>query len=135
MNNLNSILIEGNLTRDPELRASPKGTPLCTFSIATNRYFKQDSDTEKEVGYFNVETWGRLAESAGNQGRKGRGVRVVGRLKQERWTDREGKTQSKVVIVAEHIEFRPELKRDCQAEEDGETAEHTADAENLVPSF
>jgi single-strand DNA-binding protein len=135
MNNLNSILIEGNLTRDPDLKASPKGTPLCTFSIATNRYFKQDSGTEKEVGYFNVETWGRLAESAGNQGRKGRGVRVVGRLKQERWTDREGKTQSKVVIVAEYIEFRPEFKKEREAEEDGETAEHTADAENLVPSF
>jgi single-strand DNA-binding protein len=125
VNNLNSILIEGNLVRDPEVHTAPKGTTVCTFSIASNRYFKQDSCMEKEVSYFNVETWAKLAESVGNQGRKGRGVRVVGRLKQERWTDRDGKTQSKVVIVAEHVEFRPELAK---------TAAETA-GESLVPTF
>jgi single-strand DNA-binding protein len=58
MNNLNSILIEGNLVRDPEFRTTPKGTAVCTFSIASSRYFKRDSGMEKEVSYFNVESWG-----------------------------------------------------------------------------
>jgi primosomal replication protein N len=84
MNNLNSILIEGNLVRDPEFRSTPKGTALCKFSLASNRFFRQDSDLEKEVSFFEAEAWGKLAETCNNQGRKGRGVRVVGRLKQER---------------------------------------------------
>jgi single-strand DNA-binding protein len=108
MNNLNSILIEGNLVRDPLYRTTPKGTHVCTFTLASNRYFKQDSGFEKEVGFFDVETWSRLADTCYNQGRKGRGVRVVGRLKQDRWNGTDGKPRTKVSIVAEHVEFRPE---------------------------
>jgi single-strand DNA-binding protein len=134
MNNLNSILIEGNLVRDPEFRATPKGTALCTFALASNRYFKQGDDLEKEVSYFNVETWARLAESVQRLGHKGRGVRVVGRLKQERWQNVEGQAQSKVVIVAEHVEFRSEFKKD-EPGACAEAAEHVEESESLVPSF
>jgi single-strand DNA-binding protein len=112
MNNLNSILIEGNLVRDPLLRSTPKGTAVCTFTLASNRFFKQDSGLEREVGFFDVETWAKLAEHCYNQGRKGRGVRVVGRLKQDRWNGSDGKAHSRIAIVAEHVEFRPEFKRD-----------------------
>ena len=73
MNNLNSILIEGNLVRDAEIRATPKGTAACTFTIATNRYFRQESGMEKETGFFNVETWAKLAETAACKEKKGRG--------------------------------------------------------------
>jgi single-strand DNA-binding protein len=111
MNNLNSILIEGNLVRDPIFRSTPKGTPVCTFTLASNRFFKQDSGLEKEVGFFDVESWAKLAEQCYNLGHKGRGVRVVGRLKQSRWNDTEGNSRSKVTIVAEHVEFRPEFKK------------------------
>jgi single-strand DNA-binding protein len=136
MNNLNSILIEGNLVRDPEIHYTAKGTPVCTFSIASNRYFKQDSGMEKEVSYFNVETWSQLAESANNLGHKGRGVRVVGRLKQERWSDREGKAQSKVVIVAEHVEFRPDFSnKPVTDEQDSEAVEETEAETVFEPSF
>jgi single-strand DNA-binding protein len=116
MNNLNSILIEGNLVRDPMFRTTSKGTPLCTFSLASNRFFKQDSGLEKEVSFFDVETWSKLAENCYNLGRKGRGVRVVGRLKQERWNGSDGKPHSKIAIVAEHVEFRPEFKKNGQSE-------------------
>jgi single-strand DNA-binding protein len=116
MNNLNSILIEGNMVRDPLFRSTPKGTPLCTFSLASNRYFKQDSGLEKEVGFFEVETWAKLAEQCNNLGRKGRGIRVVGRLKQERWNGPDGKPKSRITIVAEHVEFRPDFKRDGEHE-------------------
>jgi single-strand DNA-binding protein len=112
MNNLNSILIEGNLVRDPLLRSTPKGTPVCTFCLASNRFYKQDSELEKEVSFFDVETWAKLAESCYNLGHKGRGVRVVGRLKQERWTGSDGKSRSKITIVAEHVEFRPEFRKE-----------------------
>jgi single-strand DNA-binding protein len=82
------------------------------MSLASNRFYKQDSGFEKEVSFFDVETWARLAEACYNKGRKGRGVRVVGRLKQDRWTDTNGKAHSRVSIVAEHVEFRPEFKKD-----------------------
>jgi single-strand DNA-binding protein len=65
---------------------------------------------------FNVETWAKLAESCQNLGHKGRGVRVVGRLKQDRWNDADGKTRSKVSIVAEHVEFRPEFRKETENE-------------------
>jgi single-strand DNA-binding protein len=125
MNNLNSILIEGNLVRDPLYRATAKGTPLCTFSLASNRFYKQDSVLEKEVSFFDVETWSKLAETCKAHGRKGRGVRIVGRLKQERWNGSDGKPHSKVAIIAEHIEFKPEFKRDS-AENTAHSSQNTA---------
>ena len=110
MNNLNSILIEGNLTRDPVLRETPKGTPVCSFSVASNRYYKQGGESQQEVSFFDVEVWAGLAETCATYLEKGRGVRVVGRLKQDRWLDTEGKPQSRIKIIAEHVEFKPNLK-------------------------
>jgi len=107
MNNLNSILLEGNLVRDPELSYTPKGAPVCAFTVASNRYYKQEEELKEEVSYFDVTVWNRLAEVCKEYLAKGRGVRVVGRLKQDRWEDQEGKTRSKVHIVAEHVEFKP----------------------------
>jgi len=119
LNSLNSILVEGNLTRDPELRTTPGGTPVCAFALASNRFYRQNDAMEKEVSFFDVEAWNRLAESCGEQLKKGRGVRVVGRLKQDRWNDQEGKQHSKVKIVAEHVEFKPVFNRD---REEGQAA-------------
>jgi single-strand DNA-binding protein len=109
MNNLNSILLEGNLVRDPEISYTPKGTPVCNFSVACNRYYKQEEELQEEVSYFDVTVWNRLAEVCKEYLAKGRGVRVVGRLKQDRWEDNDGKTRSKVHIVAEHVEFKPKF--------------------------
>jgi single-strand DNA-binding protein len=119
MNNLNSILIEGNLVRDPLLRTTPKGTPVCTFTLASNRFFKQDSGLEREVSFFEVEVWAKLAERCYNLGRKGRGLRVVGRLKQDRWNGADGKAHSRISIVAEHVEFRPDFKKEPSYAEGG----------------
>ena len=112
MNNLNSVLIEGNMVRDPEFKTSTGGTAICKFSIATNRWYKSGENVEKEVGFFDVEAWSKLAEAVRDKGKKGRGCRVVGRLKQDRWNDQEGKPRSKVVIVAEHVDFKAEFKKD-----------------------
>ena len=132
MNNLNSILIEGNLVRDPESRATAKGTAVSTFSIATNRYYKQDSGFEKEVSFFDVESWGKLSESVRDKGRKGRGVRVVGRLKQDRWTGNDGKPRSRISIVAEHVEFRPDFKNGSAAEQDNTADVDTPNYEEVA---
>ncbi len=115
MNNLNSILLEGNLVRDPELKNTPAGTPVCTFAVASNRWYKQNEELEKEVSFFDVEAWSKLAETCGETLKKGRGVRVVGRLKQDRWNDGEGKQHTRVKIVAEHVEFKPRMKDDDAA--------------------
>ncbi|MBN2874712.1 MAG: single-stranded DNA-binding protein [Spirochaetales bacterium] len=112
MNNLNSIIVEGNLTRDPLLKMTTNGHQVCSFSVASNRFFRQNEQTEKEVSFFDVETWSKLAETCGQTLKKGRGVRVVGRLKQDRWEDAAGKTQSRIKIVAEHVEFKPIFKKD-----------------------
>ena len=127
MNNLNSILIEGNLVKDPLLRTTPKGTQVCMMSLASNRYYKQHDATgfEKEVSFFEVETWGRLAEACYNKGRKGRGVRIVGRLKQDRWTSPDGKPHSKISIVAEHVEFRPEFKKNAKPANENTDESHS----------
>jgi single-strand DNA-binding protein len=129
MNNLNSILIEGNLVRDPLFRTTPKGTSVCTFSLASNRFFKQESGLEKEVSFFEVETWSKLAENCYDKGHKGRGVRVVGRLKQDRWSGADGKARSRVTIVAEHVEFRPEFKKDEPSRGTGALADEAAETD------
>ena len=112
MNNLNSILLEGNLCRDPELRYTPSagtapGTPLCTLVVSSVRTSKRAGERTEEVSYIEAVTAGKLATVCAEHLTKGRGVRLVGRLKQERWEDTEGNARAKVVIVAEHVEFQP----------------------------
>jgi single-strand DNA-binding protein len=106
MNSLNSVLIEGNLVRDPETKQMENGSKLCTFSLASNRYFNQDNEKRSEVSFFDVEVWNKTAEVCLKKLAKGRGVRVVGRLKQDRWTDKEGHAHSKVKLVGENVEFK-----------------------------
>jgi len=134
MTNLNSILCEGNMVRDPLLRSTPKGTAVCTFTIATTRCFRSSDGFEKEVSFFNVETWAKLAESCYQLGKKGKGVRVIGRLKQDRWQGNDGKSHEKIAIVAEHVEFRPEFKKnaDAEPEEAQEAIEHDALLDDVV---
>jgi single-strand DNA-binding protein len=119
MNSLNSILLEGNLTRAPEVRQLPRGSTVCQFSVASNRFYKSGENLEKEVSFFDVETWSGLAERCAGELDKGRGVRVVGRLKQERWVDQEGHNRSKIKIVADHVEFKPVFSREQGGPEDG----------------
>ena len=107
MNNLNSIILEGGLVKPPVFTETPQGVLASTFSIAVNRFFKADGKVEQEISHFDIEAYGKLAKDISAFGDAGRGVRVVGRLKQEKWTGADGKPQSKVVIEAEHIEFSP----------------------------
>jgi single-strand DNA-binding protein len=106
MNTLNQIIIEGTVSTKPEPTKD-----VYTFGIACDRYYKGvDGEEEKETSYFDVVTYRALAYIANKQCQVGRGVRIVGRLKQTQWTDSDGKKWSKVVVIAEHIEFKPMAK-------------------------
>ena len=107
MNNLNSILLEGNLVREPELRYTTKGTPVCTLVVSSVRTYKLEGERHEEASFIEAVTAGKLATVCAEHLTKGHGVRVVGRLKQERWEDADGNARSKLVIVAEHVEFQP----------------------------
>jgi single-strand DNA-binding protein len=130
MNDLNHYIMEGNLVRDPALRHTPKGTAICSFSVATNRFFKGTTEIEKEVSFFDVEAWGTLGESCKNLGKKGRGVRITGRLKQERWDSTDGSRRSKVVIVAEHVEWKPEKKEETRNSPEAGTGNNNQEDHN-----
>lgn len=124
MNNLNSIVVEGVLENEPVFCTTPKGTLTCVFTIISKRYFRNDSKSlEEEVSFFDIEAWSKLAESCRGQGYAGRGVRVVGRLKEKRWTSKSGELNSKVFIVADHIEWRPEWSKEKQLLQDTENTE------------
>jgi single-strand DNA-binding protein len=112
MNNLNLMVIEGNLVKDPLTRTTKSGDKVCAFSIATNRYYKTNLGTEKDTSFFDIEAWGKQAEVCQRLGHKGRFCRATGRLRQDKWNTSSGESRSKVVIVAELIEFRPEHKKE-----------------------
>ena len=114
---INNLIIDGNLTRDPELKETPKGTKVCNFSIAYNRFYRVQEETRKEVSFFDIEAWAREAESCEKNLFKGRGVRVIGRLRQDRWEDTEGKSRSKIKIVAEHVYIKAMASKREELEE------------------
>ncbi|HWR12591.1 MAG TPA: single-stranded DNA-binding protein [Rectinemataceae bacterium] len=136
MNSLNSILVEGNLVKDPNTKTLPSGSQVCDFTLATNRFYKNGEEGfEKEVSYFDIEAWSRLGTACSQNLKKGRGVRVVGRLKQDRWVDPEGKQRAKIKIVAEHVEFKtikPESKNDDEALPQTQEAEELEDSGRAV---
>jgi len=106
MNSLNSTLIEGELDTEPISSISPKGTSISLFSLCSTRYYKENDETLKEFSYFKIEAWGKLAEIC-NELPKTHKIRVVGRLKQDRWNDQKGNPHSEVKVVAEHVEIMP----------------------------
>ena len=119
MNSLNQIILEGNVVRQPEMRGTASGFTVCSFPIAVNRRVKaQDGQFQDEVSYFDVDTFGQLAENCSKWAPKGRGVRVVGRLKQNRWKDEEGKVHSRIKVIAEHVEFKTFNKKQNDDQDD-----------------
>lgn len=109
MASLNKVLIMGNLTRDPELRYTPKGTAVADLSIAINRLWRNDAgEKQEETTFVDVTLWGKTAELAQKYLVKGRGIYVEGRLQLESWDDKEtGKKRSKLKIIGENMQFLP----------------------------
>ncbi len=115
---LNKVLIIGRLTRDPVVRYLPSGSQTTEFSIAYNRRYKVGDDWREESHFFDVKAYGKLAESLSTRISKGYTVVIEGRLSQERWTDREGKVQSKVRIIAESVRIINKPRLDETPEEE-----------------
>lgn len=102
----NKIILVGNLGRDPELRYTAQGTPVCSFSLATNERKKDRSGESQDVTtWFRVTLWNRLAETASQYLTKGQSVYVEGRLRLEEWTDKEGKTRQSLEVHATDMQF------------------------------
>ena len=107
MRGFSKAIITGNLTRDPELRTTPNGASVCSFSVAVNRTFKDSTGDQKEdVSYIDCSAWGRLGEMINQYAKKGSGVLVSGRLDQRSWEDKNGGgKRSRVEIVVEDFNF------------------------------
>lgn len=107
---INTLVVQGNLTRDPEFK-TVNGKPLTKFSIAYNSKYTSNGEKKERVDYFEVEAWGKLAENISAFKVKGAPVLVQGRLKQERWKNAEGHNFARVCIVAENVSFLPSYKQ------------------------
>src|SRR5215213_10834859 len=107
MPNLNKVMLIGNLTRDPEVKYTPKGTAIAEFGLAVNRSYTTDQgEKREEVTFIDVSMWGRQGEIAGEYLKKGRPVFIEGRLKLDTWDDKQtGQKRSKVKVVGERMEF------------------------------
>jgi single-strand DNA-binding protein len=107
MANFNKVILAGNLTRDPELRYTPKGSAVVKFTLAINRTWKNEAgENKEEVSFVDVEAWGRQAEVIAQYMRKGRPFLVDGRLKQDTWEDKNThQKQSKLKVVLEGFSF------------------------------
>jgi single-strand DNA-binding protein len=102
----NKITLVGNLGRDPELRYTPQGTPVCSFTMATNERRKDKTgETQDQTTWFRVTLWGRQAETASQYLTKGRPVYIEGRLRVEDWTDRDGRARYTLEVHATDMQF------------------------------
>src|SRR6266508_3045126 len=102
---VNQVILMGNLTRDPELRQTPSGQSVCSFSLALNRAYKsQNGEWQEATDYIDIVAWGPLAERVSQYLTKGRRALVQGRLQSRSW-EQEGQKRSKVEVLANDVTF------------------------------
>lgn len=105
---INKAIVYGNLTRDPELRSLPSGIQVASFSVATNRVWKDKNGARQEsADYHNVVVFGRQAETAAQYLKKGSGVFVEGRMQTRSWDGQDGQKKYRTEIVADRVQFGP----------------------------
>jgi len=107
MASFNKVILLGNLTRDPEIRYTPKGSAVCDLGLAVNRvYTLENGEKREEVTYVDVTLWSRLAEIAGEYLKKGRPVFIEGRLQLDTWDDKQsGQKRSKLRVIGETMQL------------------------------
>jgi single-strand DNA-binding protein len=113
MANFNKVILAGNLTRDPELRYTPKGTAIAKFGLAINRTWKNEAgETKEEVTFVDIDAFGKSAELIGQYFKKGRPILMEGRLRLDTWDDKQtNQKRSKLGVVLDSFQFmdsRPE---------------------------
>ena len=107
MRGFSKAIITGNLTRDPELRSTPNGASVCSFSVAVNRTYRDaNGENKEEVSFIDYSAWNKLGEMIAQYAKKGSGVLVSGRLSQRSWEDKNGGgKRSRTEIVVEDFNF------------------------------
>ena len=111
MANLNSVILLGNLTRDPEVRYLPSGTPVATLGLAVNNRIKQGDEWKDDPCFIDVVVFGKQAESCGEYLSKGQPVLIEGRLRYRTWESQEGQKRSKHEVTASRVQFMPKAGR------------------------
>ena len=102
---MNKVYLIGNLTRDPEMRSTSTGIPVCNFSIAVNRRFKNAQTGQQETDFFNIVAWRQLADLCGRYLAKGRKVAVFGSIQTRTYEAQDGSKRTAFDIVADEVEF------------------------------
>ncbi len=126
---LNKVMIIGHLGRDPEMRYTPSGKPVTTFSVAVSRSWNSgDGERHTETEWFNIVAWGNLAETCKQYLTKGQQVYIEGRLQTRRWDDKEGVKHSSVEVVANEMMMLGERRESSHA-----SHESTAASEETEP--
>lgn len=129
---LNKVLLIGNLTRDPELRYTPSGAAVCTFSVATNRFYVASDGTKKEEAEFTrIVAWNKLAELCSQLLTKGRKVYVEGRLQTRSWETPDGQTRQTTEVVIDDMRILDPRRDFAEAGEE----EVRSQAPEVVPSL
>ena len=106
MASFNKVILMGNLTRDPELRMTPKGTAVCQIGVAVNQSYKdKDGNAREETTFVDIDVFGRQAEVISKYMTKGRPILIEGRLKLDSWESKEGEKRSKLKVVLENFQF------------------------------
>ncbi len=121
---LNKVMIIGNLGRDPEMRYTPSGRPVTTFSVATSRTWNtSEGEKHVETEWFNVVAWSNLAEICKQYLNKGQQVYIEGRLQTRHWDDQEGNKHTSVEIVANEMIILGERRESGESSSDAESVE------------
>ena len=107
MSDTNSLILMGNLTRDPEVRHTPSGVAVTNFGLASNRKYKQGDDLKEDVCFVDVTVFGSTAKAVGDHLTKGRKVLVEGRLRFHSWEAEDGQKRSKLDVIANRVNFLP----------------------------
>ncbi|MBI4300815.1 MAG: single-stranded DNA-binding protein [Chloroflexi bacterium] len=129
MQDLNKVMIIGNIGTEPEMRFTPNGTPVTSFRIATSRnYMGPDGERKRETEWFDVVAWNKLAETCNQFLSKGRRAYVEGRLQTRSWEGQDGQRRFRVEVVANTILF---LDRPAAAPFPGDAADDAVEAEEL----
>ena len=120
MASYNKVMLMGNLTRDPEVRYTPKGSAVADLALAVNRtYTAESGEKREEVTYVDIVLWSKLAELAGQYLKKGRAVFIEGRLQMDTWEDKQtGQKRSRIKVVGENMQF-VDSRRDGGGDEEG----------------
>ena len=105
MSDLNRIMLIGRLTKEPELKKTPNGTAVCSFSIANNKTWKKDGEKKEEVSFFNCVGWAKTGEIIAQYVKKGQRIAIDGRLQQRSWQTDAGEKRYAVEIVVDNFQF------------------------------